>query len=389
MILQTLINFPESDWLDFKLKWHENLADLVLDILCLANSDADGDRYLVFGVDDKDKSKIISPTQNRKNIEELIDFLSKRHFNRLPTISLQTISIDNSEIDVLTIKKTRYRPYFLTQDYRNSKTLVRAGVVYTRNGMTNTPKDSCASENQIADMWRERFGLTLSPFDRLQIYIQDTNNWKQFSNPFIDDNIFSFYYAPFPEFTIDFKNISFADYAKDVAGNIKHSRTYFGNTIGASADSCYAIKYFTTIIADGTYTIMDNHRKLLINPDSRFVWYSKKSPMTEIHVETEESFVTDTGLNLENGLSEINSNQVDYGRTNFGFHKEGSFKHALQKILDPNAYEVYFIPEDEEKTRNIYLVPKHIDTTVFAREEMLKLFRNNLSSELSEEIADD
>ena len=41
-----------SNW-DFKLQHHENNADLIHDVLCLANADCTGPRYLIFGVEDQ------------------------------------------------------------------------------------------------------------------------------------------------------------------------------------------------------------------------------------------------------------------------------------------------------------------------------------------------
>jgi hypothetical protein len=52
--INQLLNDTESDCLDFKQEFHSNMAELVHDILCLLNSKYDGDRYLVFGVREKD-----------------------------------------------------------------------------------------------------------------------------------------------------------------------------------------------------------------------------------------------------------------------------------------------------------------------------------------------
>lgn len=376
MSLFKLINYSESDWLDFKWEWHENIANLILDILCLANSDADNDRYIVFGVNDKDHSNMATPETNRKTLDQLNDLLGKANFNRIPIINLETVNVDGVGIDVLTIKKTKYRPYFLTKDYTFSKTIVRAGVVYTRNGSVNTPKDSCASESQVADMWRERFGLTLTPMDRLEIYIRDTKNWVKFSNPFTEDNVFSFYYAPFPEFTIDFKGIVFADYAKNAQG-IMHSDMVWGNTIGASADSVYVIKYLSTILKDGYYTIMDNHRNYLIDPDSRFFWYSSHKPITEVHIETERNFITDTGISEEFGLGRINNNTTCCNRSTFCYHVEGGLKYYLQKLLDKSVYDscVFFPKTNEEITSKIYLIPEKSNVTEFIRSEVIRILK--------------
>lgn len=375
MNLQDLTTYSESDWLDFKLEWHENMANLILDILCMANSDADSDRYIVFGVNDKEHSKLTTPENNRKTLEELNGILSKANFNRIPMVNLQTMTINNSEIDILTIKKTRYRPYFLTKDYKRDKTTVRAGVVYTRNGAVNTAKEETTNENQIADMWRERFGLNLTPLDRIYIYIQDTENWEHENNPLLDDWI-TYYYKPFPEFTIDFKKGKLGQYAKDIKGKIIHSNKSWGHTIGSSEEAEYVIKYLSTILISGGYTIMDNHRHYLIKPEVKFIWYSSKNPVTEIHVETDESFVTDTGLSSGNGLERINNNAAYCNRARFGYHIEGGFKHGLQRILDKDVYDkCSFTPQGEEITRKIYLIPHGVNITEFIRAEVVRILK--------------
>ncbi|WP_260579255.1 ATP-binding protein [Proteus mirabilis] len=43
----------EGPWWDFKQTYHQNNAALVHDILCMANVLHDGDRYLIFGVNDE------------------------------------------------------------------------------------------------------------------------------------------------------------------------------------------------------------------------------------------------------------------------------------------------------------------------------------------------
>ena len=43
----------EGVYWDFKQKHHENKAELVHDVLCLANADWVGSRYLVYGIEDQ------------------------------------------------------------------------------------------------------------------------------------------------------------------------------------------------------------------------------------------------------------------------------------------------------------------------------------------------
>ena len=42
----------EGVYWDFKLEHHSNTGDLIHDVLCLANAEHDGPRFLVFGVED-------------------------------------------------------------------------------------------------------------------------------------------------------------------------------------------------------------------------------------------------------------------------------------------------------------------------------------------------
>lgn len=118
MNVYELINQPESDFLDFKREWHNDTVDLVLDILCMANSDAQSDRYIVIGYDEKEKA-ICDVSANRRKLDDIYDTLCNSNFNRLPDIYVETFSIDDKELDVLIIKKTNYRPYFLTKDKVN------------------------------------------------------------------------------------------------------------------------------------------------------------------------------------------------------------------------------------------------------------------------------
>ena len=42
----------EGDYWDFKLEHHKNKADLLHDIICMANSRANRDCFIIYGVED-------------------------------------------------------------------------------------------------------------------------------------------------------------------------------------------------------------------------------------------------------------------------------------------------------------------------------------------------
>ena len=376
MNLKNLIKRNESNWLDFKSQWPDHTAEFVFDILCMANSDSPNDRFIVYGYDESLK-KIVDDNKRKWSNDNIFDILDRANFSNIPEISINTITVDGKKLDIITISKTNKRPYFLTKDMafttkgNSTNRIIRAGVVYTRTGSKNTAHNESATENQISEMWRERFGLNLSPKERLQTYIKDTKNWPPVDNPLNDNSLISFYYSPFPEFTISFVNVDYADYDPKFC-----SSNYFGKTIGSSADSHWFIKYHDTILMSGSFSIMDNHRNMLIAPQNRFVWYKKAPP--EIHVETRKPFVTDTGYGAKAGpISKLNDPGSGYCRAHFGYHVKDSFEYYLQSIIDPKAYkQIHFYPYDsEELTNKIYLINSEKSIESFIRVECVKLLK--------------
>lgn len=191
----------EGQYWDFKEEYHSNNASLLHDIICLANSLHKGNKYLIFGVSDPSTGcvlKDISNDANRKNQVKLIDFIRTKDFagDIRPEIELQTININNLDIDVLIVFDKSQKPYYLRKDYKEQDKTVRANYIYTRNIDTNTPINLSADIGFIEKMWRERFALDVSPLEKLRIYLlDDYEKWKW-------DGIDSAYYVLFPEFTI-------------------------------------------------------------------------------------------------------------------------------------------------------------------------------------------
>ncbi len=183
-IVKDLINTQkENDYYDFKQEWQQNNVDLIKDIICLANVKYDGNRYLIFGVSDKEFDIIgLENNPNLPNQQKLIDLLQNANFadNNFPDIFVDTINIENKKIDVITILNKKEKPYYLTkdkEDKEDQKKYIRAGTIYSRKRDVNTAKNKVASSNDIEHMWKERFGLTSNVFDKFKIYLQDLNSW--------------------------------------------------------------------------------------------------------------------------------------------------------------------------------------------------------------------
>lgn len=97
----------EDDWWDFKECHHEDRAALLHDIICLANNRADRDTYLIMGIRDKSFEIIgVENDSNRKNQQNIVDFLSTKNFagQIRPRVEVRTIQLEKHEIDVF-IKK--------------------------------------------------------------------------------------------------------------------------------------------------------------------------------------------------------------------------------------------------------------------------------------------
>lgn len=213
-IIINLINSKkEGDFWNFKEEPHENRASLLHDILCLANSQHKGNRFLIYGVTDPKPGAIIrglsSVHKNRKTQVQFIDFLSSVKFagDCRPEIELHTIQIENVDIDVLIIYDNPQKPYYLTENYshklENDKEKgVLANHIYTRINDKNTPINKSADIGIIEKMWKQRFGIDISPLERMKLLLKEPKNW------FKDVGNKSYaYHLEFPEFRIEFSEV--------------------------------------------------------------------------------------------------------------------------------------------------------------------------------------
>lgn len=336
MSLKELIKYPESDWLDFKQKWYDDTADLILDILCMANADADNDRYIVIGYNDKEKS-FHDITQNRRNRDDFFNILNTANFNRIPNVYLDNIVVDGNELDIITICKTKHRPYFLIKDKNHSiKTrTVRAGVIYSRTGSSNTSVNDTATESLIVDMWRERFGLNLSPKERLEIYVEDIEKW-QYVYDDSKNGIITFYYIPFPEFTIEYE---YPENMKDYSNPSEHANYLFAQSIGNSYEAVLKFKYHSTILKTEELFICDKMRYNILCPKVDYIYYNPENPL-DFHVFANNADISNRG----SIISEIDYNRGNgiYHQIRFCYNIKDSFIYYVQMIINSQThYDIY------------------------------------------------
>lgn len=119
-ITQLIATHREDDWWDFKQEHHNDKAELVHDILCMANNRARRDSYIIFGVEDNTFSILgVENDERRRNQQNIVDILRNISFagGVRPRIEVQTIIIDSHEIDVLIIKDSFETPFYLEREY--------------------------------------------------------------------------------------------------------------------------------------------------------------------------------------------------------------------------------------------------------------------------------
>lgn len=199
-----LINLrQEGGYWDFKKEWYKSdnkgKQDLLHDIICMANNLEDRDAYLIIGVDEEKDYAIVDVADNevRKNTQMLVDFLKDKEFagGIRPTVYVKSYTYRGKRIDVIVIKNDKNTPYYLTNKFKG----IKANHIYTRIQDVNTAIDQSADLDKVEYLWKKRFGLTSSPLERLELYLEDYNNWIDGPNGEMQK-----YYKYFPEFTIDY-----------------------------------------------------------------------------------------------------------------------------------------------------------------------------------------
>ena len=274
-IILTLINRKaEGTYWDFKREHHERPAELIHDILSLANAKHAGDRFLIFGVDDKDYTlHPIDKDPKRKTQANLADFFNKnasKFFQyRFPEFYLKEITINGTLIDVLVIEDAPHKPYYLVERYED----VRAHHIYTRVCDTNTSVDNAAQPHEIERMWRERFGLDAPPLERAKRYLSEPDAWS----PMVEHGCnMNFHHAIFPEFTLKVTDAEnhVARHEEWTRGEIQTDNNYAGY---------YELYYHQTRLARVRYVGFDDRKKSMVAPNweprgaGRFYFYEANS----------------------------------------------------------------------------------------------------------------
>ncbi len=264
----------EGTYWDFKRCHHASKADLIHDTLCLANAKHRGSRFLIFGVDNENFSlHSISNDPGRRTQADIAglfrDNSSKFFQSRFPDFNLAEVLIEGTLLDVLVLEDMPNKPYYLVERYGQ----LRAHHIYTRVCDTNTPVTNAAQPHEIERMWRERFGLNLTPLDRVKLYLNQVHAWVP-SNK-IGENPYE-HHRTFPEFTL---RVTEAE--QIMACNEEWTRGEICTDNNHA--EYYEIHFHQTCLARVLYVRFDDRKKSMVAPKweargvGRFYFYEADS----------------------------------------------------------------------------------------------------------------
>lgn len=161
---------------EVKKEANEEFQELIKDIICFSNVAHYRDCYLIFGVTD-DFEIVGIEESNRLEQSRIEDVFSSMSFANSvrPEIDIDSIVLDEKEIQVLTIYNTELTPIYLEEPYGK----MMQGCIYSRHGDKNTPNNGNSTPAEIEKLWRKRFKL-LKP--SLEFVFENLNNqdeWKE------------------------------------------------------------------------------------------------------------------------------------------------------------------------------------------------------------------
>lgn len=247
-IVQLIQKHPnEKSWLDYKQEYYsaDKNADLIHDLLAMANLLHEQDRYILFGVNDA--GKIVGLDKKLSDVE-INNTLKNTILNRPLPIDIYNVDIEDKTIGIIQIGNDFHKPFFLLKDYTKKGKTIRSGVVYSRYHTNNTAIDETTPESDISDMWKERFGLTLPPKERVGKLVKETNRWL-FGGSYEDNSPSVWYHFDHPEYTIELRHLDSEEFYEPWLERMSESKRKMFPKMQSQRE--YRIKYFTTTLAIG------------------------------------------------------------------------------------------------------------------------------------------
>ena len=247
----------EGPYWDFKREWYDDSkdGDLLIDIICMANNLVDRDAYIIIGVNEECDYAIqdVSQDANRRNTQMLTDFIRGKKFagDFRPVVTVEQVHLDGGLVDVIVVHNSINTPYYLKEKYKG----IFANNIYVRLQDSNTPVDKSADFHHVEYLWKKRFGMLLSPIEKVKLYLKYPEHWA--NSPSSEDKK---YYKYAPEFTIDHTY-------EPEDGRDGYEYYLFAQTDSRPHWSEIRICYHQTVLAELGGVILDGGRYFTTTPD--------------------------------------------------------------------------------------------------------------------------
>ena len=332
----------EGDFWDFKRQWHDNKVELLHDILCMANSPVDDDKYIIIGIDEENDYRPydIKKDKNRRNTKQLNDILRARSFmgGLRPTVRVEEVNVNGNTIDIIVIENSNKTPFVLTEDWtsgpKGREKTISCGNIYTRIVDSNTPINKTAENDTVEMLWRRRFHIDKTPLEKVAFYLHNIDDWSS------DENGENYYYKYAPEYTIsmEFDQEEF-EYDNDFLCKmyIDHRAHY----------STAYVKVYGSVIKQFYYVGLDGFRFVTIRPQAHIITtgdYKKSLFLTYIDKDSTE-------YGLYNFIKHT-QHQTDYQN----YQRDQWFEHVI--IFENEDERLQFIEYVKDNFDKIYEASK-------------------------------
>ena len=178
--------------------------------------------------------------------------------------------------------------------------------------------------------------LLQNPKERLNLYVEDHENWK-YTNNSSDYYLNIWHYEQFPEFTIEYYS---PEKMRDYSTPRELADPIFAHSIGNSYETNIRYKYHTTILQEESLFICDKNRYFILYPHCDYLYYNSKD-LTDMHVFADDSEISDRGKTIR----EIDARGIEkngnHNQIYFCYNIKDSFEYYVQKILKNKNYDIY------------------------------------------------
>ena len=264
-ILKLICLKQEGPYWDFKRQWYEDghEGDMLLDIICMANNLVNHDAYIIIGVDEEhDYAPYdISKDSKKRNTQNMVDFLRTKEFagDYRPVVTVENVEIAEYSLDIIVVHNSMNTPYYLKRRFKDA----HQNNIYVRVQDTNTPKNESADIRYVEQLWKKRFGLNLSPLQRIRGLLTNKNDWEDIPG---NDEVKYYRYAP--EYTIGW---SF----EDSEFRTGYEYYFLNQTDNTPHWGTIQLKYFQTVLYEISGNILDGGRHLSPAPNVSGISFSQ------------------------------------------------------------------------------------------------------------------